>query len=53
VHVHVADPEAAVGLIREIGEPERVAFTELRSQGPGAGAEDPAGHVAEDSRRGH
>lgn len=64
VHVHVEDPDAAVRLIREIGEPERVAFTELRSQGPGPvadaddatagqpGPAEKAEQVAEDSRRG-
>jgi dihydroxyacetone kinase-like predicted kinase len=60
LHVHVQDPDAAVELIRGVGEPERVAFTELRSQGPaagtGPGADAPAGapeQLAQDSPRGH
>lgn len=31
VHVHVRDPEAALAEIRGVGEPEKIAFTELRS----------------------
>jgi dihydroxyacetone kinase-like predicted kinase len=34
VHVHVADPDAALTLIRSVGEPERVAFTELHADIP-------------------
>ncbi|KHL00481.1 DAK2 domain-containing protein [Sinomonas humi] len=31
VHVHVRDPEAALAEIRNVGEPEKIAFTELHS----------------------
>lgn len=49
VHVHVADPDGALALIRAIGEPERVAMTELRSEGaPGDGTE----HLVQEDRRG-
>jgi hypothetical protein len=48
VHVHVADPDAALELIRAFGEPERVALTELRSEDAPAGG---AGDFAQENRR--
>lgn len=49
VHVHVADPDGALELIRAIGEPERVALTELRSDGP---PRDDTQHFVQEDRRG-
>jgi dihydroxyacetone kinase-like predicted kinase len=48
VHVHVTDPDAALELIRGVGEPERVALTELRSEDAPAGG---AGDFAQENRR--
>ena len=34
LHVHVADPDAALALIRSLAEPEKISFTELHADPP-------------------
>lgn len=51
VHVHVMDPDSTLALIRTVGEPERVAVTELRSDAPGPDGQ-PTEHFVEDTGRG-
>lgn len=51
VHVHVTDPDSTLELIRTVGEPERLALTELRSDAPGSDGQ-PAEHFVEDTGRG-
>jgi dihydroxyacetone kinase-like predicted kinase len=51
VHVHVADPDDALALIRSVGEPERVAFTELHAADPAAADRREADRLAEGGPR--